>query len=83
MYFLIDIDMCEISTHTTDLFFSLDDADDKEEVINDPYVCVECGAEFSTNVELDSHKRRSHPPVQRYDNESTSEEEDDFPFRYR
>ena len=62
-----------------------DEADDREEVIKDPYVCVECGAEFATNTELDFHKRREHPPIQqRYDprEDSTSEEEDDFPFRY-
>ena len=62
-----------------------DEADDREEVIKDSYVCVECGAEFATNAELDFHKRREHPPIQqRYDprEDSTSEEEDDFPFRY-
>ena len=60
----------------------------EEEVISDPYVCVECGAEFPTNAELDFHKRREHPPLQSYQTprvhgESTSEEEDDFPFRYQ
>ena len=52
-------------------------------MLSDPYVCVECGAEFATNAELDYHKRKDHPPVQRYDprQDSTSEEEDDFPFR--